>query len=150
MDPAQTQSDSSINNDAQSVTVTPVTTVSSGAGKEHEGAEVHSENIAVVSHEATLTPEVENAGVEVIKDTIELPPDVKKLGVTPTGSSAPVVTTTTLPQIVLPISDQQVEAGLHAQILSSLRWLAVWCIKQLKKAHIALRNIHGKIIRVKT
>lgn len=127
------------------------TPISSSVGKEKEAFPLASaESISVVSQEVVLTKEVEKAGVEAIKDTIELPPDVKKLGVSPTGTSAPVSVATTLPPVTLPISDQEVVAGLHAQILSSFRWLAVWCVKQLKKTHITLKNIHGKIVRVKT
>ena len=85
-------------------------------------------------------------------DTIELPPDVKKLGVTHTGPSVPItpVTTTVLPSVALPISDNQVVAGLHAQVVSALRWLAEWCMRRLKKAHIALKEAHGKVMRVKS
>ena len=130
-------------------TVVP-SAASSAIGKEREGPPLStSEVISEITQEVPLSKEVERAGVEVVKDTIELPPDVKKLGVTPTGASTPVAATT-LPQVVLPISDQTVVIGLHAQILSSFRWLAVWCLKRLKKAHIVLKNIHGKIVRVKS
>lgn len=124
--------------------------IASTAGKEQEGVKISPETAAVeTSAEIEISKEVERAGVELLKDTIELPPDVKKLGVTTAGTSTPVTTTTVLPQVPLPISDQQVVAGLHAQILSSLRWLATWCVRKLKKGHIALKNIHGKIVRVK-
>lgn len=130
--------------------ITTSAVASSVSGKEHEGIKITaSEAVSEITQEVELPKEVEKAGVEIIKDTIELPPDIKKLGVTQTGPSTPVPTTTALPQVVLPISDQTVVSGLHAQILSSLRWLAVWCIKKLKKAHIALKKVHGKIIRVK-
>ncbi|MBI4990943.1 hypothetical protein HZB96_02500 [Candidatus Gottesmanbacteria bacterium] len=102
-----------------------------------------------VVKDVEVSPEVERVGVTVTRESIELPPDVKKLGVTPAGSSVPVATSATIPPVVLPISDQQVVTGLHAQIISSLRWLAVWCLKKLQKAHIMLKVIHGKIIRVK-
>lgn len=137
--------------DQQKTTEATPTIVASTTGKEQEGAKiVAAEGVAEVGREVELPKEVEKAGVEVVKETIELPPDVKKLGVTTTGPSVPVATATTIPQVALPISDQQVVVGLHAQILSSLRWLAIWCIRKLKKAHIALKKIHGKIIRVRT
>lgn len=124
---------------------------SPGVSREHEFSAVAvAETVSEITQEVELPKEVEKAGVEVIKDTIELPPDIKKLGVTPMGSSVPVPTATALPQIILPISDQTVIVGLHAQILNSLRWLAVWCVRRLKRAHITLKNIHGKITRVKT
>lgn len=131
---------------------TPTTSaVGSVSGKERElSGQETTEAVSEITTEVEVSKEVERAGVEVVKDTIELPPDVKKLGVTQTGPSAPVSTTTTLPSVTLPISDQQVVAGLHAQILNSLRWLAIWCMKRLKKAHIALKNMHGKIVRVRS
>ena len=109
----------------------------------------------VIGHktsEVEIPPEVERAGVTKFSDTIELPPDVKKLGVTHTGPSVPItpVTTTVLPSVALPISDNQVVAGLHAQVVSALRWLAEWCMRRLKKAHIALKEAHGKVMRVKS
>lgn len=143
MDPAQSD-------DNQKTAQSRPAVVSSALGKEQEGAKVTSgEGVSEISQEVSLPLEVEKAGVEAIRETIELPPDVEKLGVTPTGSSVPVATTTVLPQVTLPISDQQVVSGLHVQLLSSLRWLAVWCIRKLKKAHIVLTRIHGKIVRVK-
>lgn len=147
MNPAQNTAQS---DDNQKTTQTVPPVISSSVGKEQEAIKITAaEEVASISVEATLPEEVEKAGVEIVKETIELPPDVKKLGVTTTGPSVSVVTTT-IPQIPLPISDQQVVVGLHAQLLSSLRWLAIWCIRKLKKAHIALKKIHGKIIRVRT
>ena len=109
----------------------------------------------VIGHETSeveIPPEVERAGVTKLSDTIELPPDLKKLGVTHTGPSVPItpVTTTVLPQVTLPITNTQVVAGLHAQVISALRWLAEWCIRKLKKAHVALKVAHGKVMRVKS
>lgn len=147
MNPAQNTAQS---DDNQKTTQTVPPVISSSVGKEQEAIKITAaEEVASVSVEATLPEEVEKAGVEIVKETIELPPDVKKLGVTTTGPSVSVVTTA-IPQVPLPISDQQVVVGLHAQLLSSLRWLAIWCIRKLKKAHIALKKIHGKIVRVKT
>lgn len=150
MTPAQnTTSVNDTNKTTPPVFVSPG--VSPGVSKEHEVSRaVAPETVSEITQEVELPIEVEKAGVEIIKDTIELPPDVKKLGVTTSGSSVQVASTPILPQIVLPISDQTVITGLHAQILSSLRWLAVWCVRRLKRAHIALKQIHGKIIRVKS
>lgn len=91
-----------------------------------------------------LEPEVEAAGVEKKSETVTLPPDVKKMGVAPVGPSQPV---STAPKVKLPLTDDQISTGLHAQIISSLRWLAEWCIRQLKKAHFHLRVIAGHAIR---
>lgn len=149
MTPAQNTANKP-NNDKAAPPITMLSGVASGVSREHEFSSITpAETVSDISQEVELSKEVEKAGVEVIKDTIELPPDIKKLGITPMGSSVPVSPAAQLPQVVLPISDQTVIAGLHAQILSSLRWLSVWCVRRLKKAHITLKQIHGKIIRVK-
>ncbi|MBM3283955.1 hypothetical protein FJY90_06995 [Candidatus Gottesmanbacteria bacterium] len=137
-------------------TTTPSINTSSTAksvpsiSKEQEMAYAPLETVQAVLHEIEIPEEVEKAGVKSIGETIELPPDVKKLGVAPAGISTTLPSTTTLPQIVLPLSDQNVFIGLHAKVTSALRWLAIWCIRKLKKAHITLKLIHGKIIRIKT
>jgi hypothetical protein len=122
---------------------------SASIGKEHESLQVAGiEEVKEISKEIEIPEEVKKAGVTLKKETIELPPDVKKLGVTPTGASVPISQAAVLPKVSLPISDDQVIVGLHTQITNALHWLAIWCIKKLKKAHIILKVIHGKIIRV--
>ncbi len=34
--------------------------------------------------------------------------------------------------MVLPLTEDQVTFGLHEQVFSSLRWLAEWCVRQIK------------------
>lgn len=149
MNPVQNTASINDSNKKTPIVSSVLSGASPGISKEHEiSRTTATEAVSEITQEVELSQEVEKAGVEIIKDTIELPPDIKKLGVTPMGSSVPV-TTITLPQVVLPISDQTVVAGLHGQLLSSLRWLAVWCVRRLKRAHIVLKQIHGKIIRVK-
>lgn len=132
-------------------TQTAVSDISSIAKEKEILRATGTEVVQELPHELEIPKEVENVGVaKVHGEVIELPPDVKKLGLTPTGASTPVKTTTALPQVILPISDQQVVVGLHTQVILSLRWLATWCIRRLKKAHIVLKTIHGKIVRVKT
>lgn len=124
--------------------------IGSSQGKEFETVKItDSEAVGEVSKEPEIPKEVEKAGVVKVSETIELPPDVKKLGVTPSSSSIPMNVTQVLPKVVLPISDQQIIVGLHAKVTSAFKWLSIWCIRQLKKAHVALKVIHGKIIRVK-
>lgn len=77
-------------------------------------------------------------------ETIEIPPDLKKLGLQPT-------TTTKFPSyqnIKLPISDEKISMGLRAPITSSLRWLATLAVYLLQQAHLGLKTIHGKVVRV--
>lgn len=137
-------------NDSDKTTTVVSSIAGSAVGKERELiGQGTTEVVSEISQEVELPKEVEKAGVEALKDTIELPPDIKKLGVTPAGPTTPVAITVPLPKVVLPISDQQIVAGLHVQIINSLRWLALWCVRKLKIAHIKLKEIHGKIVRVK-
>lgn len=96
----------------------------------------------VVEHE--INPEV-GEFVSEHKDVIEISPDIKALGVESTGN--PQFTTTA--PVVIPLADDDVIKGLKAPFSSSLRWLAQYCVYILKKAHLHLKNIHGKITRVK-
>lgn len=82
------------------------------------------------------------------KEEIRLSPDLKTMGVsTPVATKAVSDTATT--SLTLPLTDDQIALGLHAQILSSLRWLAEWCLRQLKKAHMHLKKAGGHFIRIK-
>ena len=78
------------------------------------------------------------------KDVVELSPDVQSLGVESTG--APKFTTTQ--PIILPLSDDSIALGLKAPYSSSLRWLSEFCVYLLKRAHMHLKQIHGRIMRV--
>ena len=41
-------------------------------------------------------------------------------------------TPTQSPKVVLPLTREEVEKGLHEQIWEGLRWLAEWCVRQIK------------------
>lgn len=97
-----------------------------------------------ISHEIEVSPELEAAGVQKHSEQIDLPPDVAKMGVEAVGPAQPVTHTGA---VQLPISDDQVMTGLHAQILSSLRWLAEWSMRRLKLAHINLKKVGDKTVR---
>lgn len=91
------------------------------------------------------TPEKEiTPYVQVRSETIELPPDLKKLGLQPVSHTK----FSTYKSLTLPISDDKIIQGLHAPIYSSLRWLATLAMYLLKKAHLTLKVIHGHVVRV--
>ncbi len=97
------------------------------------------------THEVDSLPkEVTSAGVTIQPTTIPIPQPVSQMGVKPAGSNIPMPTAST----VLPITDDQIAQGLGKSIKDSIRWLAEWCIRSLKKVHIGLKSIHGKLIRV--
>lgn len=149
--PTLPQSNQSNSQQSQPLPPSAVSQTATIGGKEQSPHTItNSERVSEISEEIVLPKEVEQSGVVKFSDRIELPPDVKKLGVTQSGPSVPVLQTSPPPQVILPISDDQVVQGLHAQVTAAIKWLAVWCIKRLQKAHIALKVIHGKIVRVST
>lgn len=101
--------------------------------------------IQEIGKEVGLPPEVEHAGVRMQSDSIELPPPVKNMGVKAVGSPAPAPSQTTT--VKLPLTDDQIAQGLSQSIFSSIRWLAEWCERQLKAAHVMVKNIKGKGVR---
>lgn len=77
-------------------------------------------------------------------ETIKLPPDLKRLGLQ-------AVSTSKFPgykNIKLPLSDEKIIVGQKAPITSSLRWLATLALYILSQAHLGLKVIHGRVIRV--
>jgi len=96
----------------------------------------------VVEHE----PNKEVAGyVKVHKETIQLPPDLKKLGLQtpPTTSKFPGYQ-----NVKLPISDDKVITGLNKPVNTSIRWLATLAMYLLRRAHLSLKIIGGKAVRI--
>ncbi|MDO8497164.1 MAG: hypothetical protein Q7S61_01330 [bacterium] len=96
----------------------------------------------VVEHE--ITDEELKPHVEVRKETVKLPPDLQKLGIQSASSN-------NFPgykPVKLPLSDDRVLLGLHAPITSSLRWLAEFSLYLLIQAHLTVKVIHGKVVRV--
>jgi len=123
----------------------PVTPSASSVHKEVElPGSVETAAIEEAVADIELEPEVEASGIEKRSETINLPPDVKQMGVEAVGPAQPHGSGTS---VKLPLGDDQIVQGLHVQIVSSLRWLVEWCIRQLKKAHLHLRLVAGKAIR---
>jgi len=114
--------------------------------KEKEFAGVGKEVLEEVGKEIEPAKEIEKIGVKLKKEEVKVPPPIEKLGVRPTGPAIP----TPPPAVSLPLTDDQVMKGLANPILSSLRWLAEFCLRQLKRAHISLKRIRGEVIRVKS
>lgn len=83
--------------------------------------------------------------VKLTEETVTLPEELKKIGVKNTSD----LKHPSYEEIKLPISDEKVVSGQRAPFTSSFRWLASLCIYILKKAHLTLKIIHGKVIRTK-
>ncbi|MDP4011966.1 MAG: hypothetical protein Q8P72_07150 [Candidatus Roizmanbacteria bacterium] len=93
-------------------------------------------------------PEIEDKEVEkfveVVHDDFEIHPDLKKAGL----QSVDHASLDSKHKVQLPISDEKVIEGLHKPVTSSLRWLAEVAMFMLKQAHLTLKQVHGKVIRV--
>ncbi len=98
-----------------------------------------------IGQETTLPREVANSGVTIHPTTVILPPRIQNLGVQAVGPAATPPAAAVA--VTLPLTDDQIAQGLHQSLMSSWRWLAEWCERQLKQAHYMLKSIHGKIVR---
>jgi len=78
------------------------------------------------------------------RETIELPPDLKKLGLQATSNSQ----FSSYQNIRLPLSDDKVVVGLKEPVTSSKRWLATLAEYILAKANLSLKVVKGKVNRV--
>jgi hypothetical protein len=115
--------------------------VSVSYSKESEPGADFSQIKEVVEHEPA--PEVEKF-VTPRAETIELPPDLQKLGLQPaTTTQFP-----TLQNVKLPLPDEKIVVGMHAPVTSSLRWLATFAVYLLARAHLSLKVVGGKVVRV--
>lgn len=100
-----------------------------------------------VGKETELPAEVVKAGVKMSSDSVMLPKLVQQMGVRSVDPAKPEMVLP--PAINLPISDEQIAKGLHQSIMTSWRWLAQWCKRQLQQAHVALKSMGGKTVRTR-
>jgi hypothetical protein len=77
-------------------------------------------------------------------ETIDLPPDLKKMGLQAVSHS----NFPSYKNIKLPLSDEKIVVGQKAPITSSIRWLATFALYILAQAHLGLKVVHGRVIRV--
>lgn len=115
--------------------------------KEKEVIQKTSETyLTEIGQEQDIPQEIKKVGVIQRQENIEIPPDLQNIGLKPTGSA---VSLPAKPTLKLPISDEKIEKGLHESIFHSLRWLAEWCLLQLKRMHLTLKVIKGVVKRVR-
>lgn len=82
--------------------------------------------------------------VEMTKNEPTLSPELKKAGLNVVESSS----LDPKHRITLPITDDKILEGLDKPMNTSWRWLAEFARFFLVQAHITLKNIHGKVVRV--
>jgi hypothetical protein len=95
--------------------------------------------------EYEIPKEVSLAGVRMHPTTVPIPPNVANLGVKPAGQNIPSQTKST---VVLPLTDDQIAAGLGQSVSSSWRWFSEWCLRRMKQLDVVVKIVHGKIVRV--
>ena len=112
-------------------------TVASGLSKEVEGnIEMGELPLTPTNQEANIPKEVSSAGVSVHPTTVPIPPNVAQMGVTATGANVPAAAVT----VALPLTDDQIAAGLKKSVKVSIRWLAEWCVRKIKQLHNMMKN----------
>lgn len=123
-----------------------ISTSPSGAKEVEPGGLAPQEALRdATGHETLISQEVASAGIRVRPTTISIPPKVSQMGMKPAGLNIPVQTTTT---VVLPLTDDQIAVGLQQSITNSWRWLSEWCVRRLKQMHVAVKSVHGKLVRL--
>lgn len=89
-------------------------------------------------------PEVKKYVQVEKKEELTIDPKLKKAGLS-------AIDTTSLDpryRVKLPISDEKIMEGLDKPLNSSFRWLAEFARYILKKGHLALKKIHGHVVRI--
>jgi len=109
-------------------------------GKEAEplpagGGEGPVESVVEVPSEPEVSKEVEGY-VEKVEKAAELKTPITDdyTGQVLMKPAQPQDTTVTLP-----LTEEQVRDGLHHKVLDSFRWLAEWCVRQIKMLHGKVR-----------
>lgn len=82
--------------------------------------------------------------VESKPESIALDKELEDAGVTSNNQT----NFPTYEDIKLPISDEKIVKGLKSPTSSSLRWLAEMCVFLLKRGHVHLKTVHGKVVRI--
>lgn len=112
--------------------------------KEMEPVVVREEqkDVKIVVEHKDLDQEIK-PHLEIREEVVEVPPDLQEMGI----QATPTMQFETQQHQTL-IPDQQIIKGLHQPPTSSFRWLAELALYILKRAHITLKTVHGKIMRV--
>jgi len=101
-----------------------------GEYQEREALEERKEQTKPLVKKAGISSKAEQA--KPVKKKVQAPPAKKKKK---------------KKKINLPLTDEEIIEGNHARVWQSVCWLAAWCMRKLKKAHVVIREAHGKLIR---
>ena len=125
---------------------TPVSGSSVGKEFEPTTAIIESAQDVKQAQDAELPKEVSAIGVRLQPTTIVLPRVVQNAGVQAVNPSASAIVIA--PIVKLPLSDDEIAKGLHEGVISSVRWLAEWCVRRLKQVHIIVKDVGGKLVKI--
>lgn len=115
-------------------------------GKETEPLTNHQETIKVQEIvEKELKDNELDRHVEIKPESVKLPSDLKKIGVQNTQASPDF---SSYKNITLPLSDEEVMAGLQEPVSTSKRWISEFAKWLLMRVHLVLKKVHGKVVRV--
>ena len=100
-------------------------------GKEKEMAIAkEGQDMEEVRKEIELSKEEEEAGVETIRETIDLPERVKEdTGIKEVGEGVSVSDDS---GVLLPLDDGQIKKAKKKSVVDSITWLAWWCLRQIQ------------------
>ncbi|MGB4966064.1 MAG: hypothetical protein WBO77_03075 [Microgenomates group bacterium] len=128
----------------------PISPISTGSVEKTEpagGRIIESKPIAEIQeaakNEQPQQPNVHDY-VQINSSVPTIPADVAAAGV----QVAPSVVSANEPLLELPLPDEQIPAALKKPVSSGLRWIAEICLYMLRKAHLKIKTIHGKVMRV--
>jgi len=102
----------------------------------HKGAEVQSSKAREINaaEEVHTNPELKEPELKGYIEKVET--DVENVVIDPsTGQAIMQPANPQNPKITLPLTDDQIQVGLGHKVYEAIRWLAEWCIRQLKKIH---------------
>ena len=125
----------------------PVNITGGGINKEHQlpGAlDIPLQEIDVKEYEI---PKEVSAHMQIQPHKPDIPPDLTAIGVTHSPSDQTVSGTVTVSNSI-PLTDDQINEGKQQPPTNSFRWLAEFCLKQLKYAGIHLMKVKGRYIRI--
>jgi len=104
-------------------------------------AEIHEEQeISVdqesVEHSAETEPYEELVEIRQAPEEqqAEIPPDLTDIGMQAVPSVVPPAIGDDDDVVVLPLTEAEIEEGLHHKVKDSIRWLAEWCKRFIKTA----------------
>ena len=95
--------------------------------------------IMEIKEPGEFPPEVEGWLERVGQDTVPEPETIVHQGKTILSPAAPQDVS-----VSLPLDEGKIQKGLHQKIFESIRWLAVWCVRLVKKYRGKTDTMQGK------